>query len=63
MREVKSNMAKYRVVGTLKGKKYRSRFYPTEKAAILAGYGMVYTPGGNRKRKTQLYSWHVEKAG
>ena len=50
---------RYRIVGRLKGKKYTSKSYPTEAAALKAGYKKVYKKDGNTKRKGGLQSWHI----
>ena len=52
---------RYRIVGRLKGKKYTSKSYPTEAAALKAGYKKVYMKDGNTKRKNGLRSWTIEK--
>ena len=53
----------YKIVGRLKGKKYISRSFLTEAAALKAGYKKVYKKDGNTKRKASasLQDWHVEK--
>ena len=55
-------MARYRIIGRLKGKKYISKSFPTEAAALKAGYKKVYKKDGNTKRKASamLQSWYIE---
>jgi len=52
---------RYRIVGMIKNKRYRSRkTYSTEPAALKAAYEKVYMKDGNRKRKNQLHDFYVE---
>jgi len=54
-------VARYRVVGKIKNKLYRSRkTYPTQEAAIEAAYDKVYMKDGNRRRKNQLHDFYIE---
>ncbi len=53
----------YRIIGRFKGRKFRSKSYPTEDVALRAGYKMVYKKDGTTKRKASaaLTSWYLEK--
>lgn len=49
----------YKVTGFIGNKKYISKGFRTQKAALKHGYSKVYRTDGNTKRKSPLADWEV----